>query len=69
MAYNGKQKEIGEEKKRRNLTLLQKNAHRACVCAKKVVPLSRILRFRQYGGLKSAKKTAEKHVSKLKIKN
>ncbi len=28
---------------------------RACVCAKKIVPLSRILRFRQYGGLKTRK--------------
>ena len=36
--------------------ITKKNAHCACVCAKKIVPLSRILRFRQYGGLKSAKK-------------
>ena len=41
----------------------------SCVCAFFVVPLSRILRFRQYGRRKYTEKTAKKHVLKLKIKN
>lgn len=45
------------------MTFYKKKCSCACVCAKKVVPLSRILRFRQYGRQKYTEKNAKKHIN------
>ena len=43
------------------MTFYKKNMFRACVYAKKVVPLSRNMQFRRFGKQKYAKKHIKQH--------